>query len=44
MSQKLFQVGMPNLIQIVLNYYYMDYKCYFGFIHYDVVTMAANMA
>ena len=22
----------------------MDYKCYFGFMHYDVVTMATNMA
>ena len=22
----------------------MDNKCYFGFIHYDVVTMATNMA
>ena len=44
MSQKLFQVGIPNLVQIVFNYYHMDYKCYFGFIHYDVVTMATNMA
>ena len=22
----------------------MNYKCYFGFIYYDVVTMAANVA
>ena len=40
----LFQVGIPNLAQIVFNYYQMDYKCYFGFIHYDVVTMATNVA
>ena len=44
MSQKLCQVGMPNLVQIIFNYYHMDYKCHFGFIHYDVVTMATNMA
>ena len=44
MSQKILQVGIPNLAQIVLNYYHMDYKCYFGFIHHDVVTMATNVA
>ena len=44
MSQKLFQVGISNLSQIVFNYYQMNYKCYFGFIYYDVVTMVTNMA
>ena len=44
MSQKLFQVGIPNLAQIVFKYYQMDYKCYFGFIYYDVVTMVTNVA
>ena len=46
MSQKLFQVGIPNLAQVVFKYYQMDYKCYFGFgfIHHDVVTMATNVA
>ena len=44
MSQNLFQVGIPNLDQIVFNCYQMDCKCYFGFIYYDVVTMATNMA
>ena len=44
MSLKLFQVGIPNLAQIVFNYYYMDYKYYFGFIYYDMVTMATNVA
>ena len=44
MSQKLFEVGIPNLTQIVFNYYQMNYKCYFGFIYYDVVTMATNVA
>ena len=44
MSQQLFQVGIPNVAEIVLNYYQMDYKCYFGFICYDVVTMATNIA
>ena len=44
MSQKLFQVGIPNLAQIVFNYYQMEYKCYFGFIYYGVVAMATNMA
>ena len=44
MSQKLFQVDIPNLAQIVYNYYQIDYKYYFGFIYYDVVTMATNVA
>ena len=44
MFQKIFQVGIPNLAEIVFNYYRMDYKCYFGFIYYDVVTMATNVA
>ena len=44
MSQKLFKVGIPNLDQIVFNYYQMDYKCYFGFIYYNLVTMATNLA
>ena len=44
MSQKLFQVGIPNLAEIVFNYYQMDYKCYFGFMYHDVVTMATNVA
>ena len=44
MSQKLFQVRIPNLAQIVFNYYQMNYKCYFSFIYYDVVTMATNVA
>ena len=44
MSQKLFQVDIPNLADIVFNYHQMDYKCYFGFIYYDVVTMATNVA
>ena len=44
MSQKVVQVGIPNLAQIVFNYYQMDYKCYFGIIYYDVVTMTTNMA
>ena len=44
MSQKLFQVGIPNLAQIVFKYYQMDCKCYFGFIYCDVVTMATNVA
>ena len=44
MSQKLFQVGIPNFAQIVLSYHQTNYKCYFGFIYYDVVTMATNVA
>ena len=44
MSQKLFQVRIPNLAQIVFNYYQMNYKCYLGFIYYDVLTMATNVA
>ena len=43
MSQKLFQVGIPNLAQIEFNYYQMDYRCYFGFIYHYVVTMATNV-
>ena len=42
MSQKVVQVGIPNLAQIVFNYYQMDNKCYFGFKYYDVVTMTTN--
>ena len=44
MSQKCLQVDIPNLAQIVFNYYQTDYKCYFGFIYYDMVTMATNVA
>ena len=33
MSQKLFQVDIPNKAQIVFNYYQMDCKCYFGYIY-----------
>ena len=43
-SQKPIQVAIPNLAEIIFNYYQMDYKNYFGFIYYDVVTMATNMA
>ena len=32
------------MAQIVFNYYQMDYKRYFGFIYYDVVSMATNVA
>ena len=42
--QKPIQVGIPNSVEIIFNYYQMDYKCYFGFIYNDVVTMATNMA
>ena len=44
MFQKLSQVGIPNLAQIVFSYYETDYIHYFGFIYYDVVTMATNLA
>ena len=44
MSQNVFQVGIPNLAEIVFNYYQMVYKYYFGFIYYDVITMPTNMA
>ena len=44
MSQKFFQVRISNLAQIVFNYYQMNYKCYFSFMYYDVVTMATNVA
>ena len=40
----LFQVCIPNWVQIVFSHYQMNYKCYFGFIYHDVVTMAANVA
>ena len=43
-SQKPFQVGVPNLAQIVLNQYQMDNKSYSGFIYHDVVTMVTNKA
>ena len=43
-SKKPIQVGIPNSAEIIFNYYQMDYKCYFGFMYYDVVTMATNMA
>ena len=44
MSQKLFQVWIPNLAQIVLSYYQIYYKYYYGFVYYDVVTMTTNVA
>ena len=44
MSQNVFQVGIPNLAEIILNYYQMDYKYYFGFIYDDVITITTNMA
>ena len=44
MFQKRSQVGIPNLAQIVFNYYQMDYKRYFVFIYYAVVTMVTNLA
>ena len=31
------------MVQIILNKYPRHHKCYFGFIYYDVVTMATIM-
>ena len=43
-SQNVFQVGIPSWAEIVFNYNQMEYKCYFGFIYYDVITMTTNIA
>ena len=44
MFQKISQVGIPNLAQIIFNYYQMDYKRYSDCIYYDVVSMATNVS
>ena len=43
MSRNVFQVDIPTLAEIVFNHYQMNYKCYFGFMCYDVITMTTNM-